>query len=193
MKKRKPRPLPDVLTKEEKIVLLARPNRKAPTGNRNYAMIFTFLHMGFRVSEILTLRPADIDFATGKTHIKKGKGNKDRVIYAPESVLDVIGKWMTTRPPIGEDKPIFTTLDGKSLTRTYIHEMVSRYAKKAGIKKRVYPHLLRHSFATDFYRQTLNIAELQKALGHSDIKTTMIYTHIAAADLSKSMRGFNPL
>jgi len=85
---------------------------------------------------------------------------------------------------------VFTTLAGKAVSRRYVQKMVARLAAKAGIEKNVYPHTLRHSFATDLYRETSKIRLMQEALGHSDLSTTMIYTHIVDEELEGALKSF---
>ena len=85
---------------------------------------------------------------------------------------------------------MFTTLEGKPVSPRYVQKMVARLAAKAGIEKSVHPHTLRHSFATDLYRETSKIRLVQKALGHSDLSTTMIYTHVFDAELEEALKSF---
>ncbi len=191
VKKKRKKGLPTVLEKHERIVLLSQPNKKTFAGNRNYAIMHAMLSMGFRVSEVIDLRLADLDTQTGRTHIKEGKGGKDRIIYAPENTLVAIGEWIKKRPGVGASGSLFTTRSGAALSRRYVHAFVSRYARAAGIKKKVHPHTLRHSFATTMYAETKDIRAVQEILGHSDVSTTMIYTHISNADIEKAMRGFS--
>ena len=85
---------------------------------------------------------------------------------------------------------VFTTLKGKALGHRYVQRMVKRYAAKAGIDKNISPHTLRHSFATDLYRETSKIRLVQKVLGHSDLSTTMIYTHIFDEEVESALKSF---
>jgi integrase/recombinase XerD len=85
---------------------------------------------------------------------------------------------------------VFTTLKGKALGHRYVQQMVKRYAAKAGIDKNISPHTLRHSFATDLYRETSKIRLVQKVLGHSDLSTTMIYTHIFDEEVESALKSF---
>jgi len=90
----------------------------------------------------------------------------------------------------GECEHVFTTLDGKPLGHRYVQRMVARYTAKAGIDKTITPHTLRHSFATDLYRETSKIRLVQKVLGHSDLSTTMIYTHIHDPEVENALKSF---
>lgn len=90
----------------------------------------------------------------------------------------------------GNPKHIFTTLQGDPVLPRYVQQMVKRYAARAGIKKHVHPHTLRHSFATDLYRDTHNIRLTHKALGHANLSTTQIYTHIVDEELEEALKSF---
>jgi len=84
---------------------------------------------------------------------------------------------------------VFTTLAGTPVSSRYVQQMVQRYAAKAGIEKRVHPHILRHTFATDLHRESRNIRLVQKALGHADLSTTMIYTHVYDLEIREALRS----
>lgn len=184
---RKARKLPEVLTAEEQEKLLAQPNPKCRTGLRNLCMIRLMLNVGLRASEVLNLRPQDIDWMSGKLMVREGKGKKDRTLWIGEEDLELLRKWREKRPG-GEF--LFTTLQGERLDDRYLRAMVKRLARKAGIIKDVHPHTLRHTFATDLYRETKNIRLIQKALGHADLSTTMIYTHIVDEELEEALKSF---
>lgn len=180
--------LPEVISEEEQEALLEVPNKKAPTGLRNYALMSIYLNLGLRVSEALNLEVDDVDWNSGKVFVRAGKGNRDRVLWLSDRDLDTLQQWRAKRKC---DSPyLFCTLAGGQLSDRYVRAFVSRYAKKAGINKNVYPHILRHTFATDLLRDTKNIRLVQKALGHVSISTTMIYTHIVDDQLEEALRGF---
>lgn len=176
--------LPDVLTNEEQAALLQQPNRRAPTGLRNLCMLKLMLDAGLRASEVLNIEPRHLDLNSGKL-IVKGKGAKDRILWISESNLELIRKWQERRP---QSKYLFSTLKGERLDDRYLRQLVKRLAKKAGIEKDVHPHMLRHSFATDLFRQSKNIRLVQKALGHADLSTTMIYTHIVDDEMEDALK-----
>ena len=182
------RKLPNVLTEEERVSLLKQPNRRAPTGLRNLCMIRLMLNAGLRSSEVLNLMVRDLDWFCGKLAVRQGKGQKDRILWINESDLELLKSWRERRP--AQSDLLFTTLKGDPVSSRYLRSMVARVADKAGIEKRVHPHLLRHSFATDLYRETKNIRLVQKALGHEDLSTTMIYTHIVDDELEDALRNF---
>lgn len=179
--------IPEVLTPEEQEKFLKTFNKKCKTGLRNYAMCRLMLDAGLRCGEVLNLKVNDVDFQTGKIHIKRGKGNKDRIVWLNEGALEALRKWREIKP---ESELLFTTLQGKPINPRYVRDMVKRKAKKAGIDKDIHPHTLRHSFATDLYRESKNLRLVQKALGHSSISTTEIYTHIIDEELEKEMKFF---
>lgn len=181
------RKLPESLNVEEVKGLLAQPNPRYPTGLRNLCMLKVMLQIGLRASEVLKLKSTDIDWRNGKLKVVEGKGKKDRILWLNEDCLDVVRLWKQKKP---ESDFFFCTLDGKKIGDRYLRTMVKRYAQKAGIPKDVHPHILRHTFATEFYRETKNIMMTQKALGHSNVSTTMIYTHIVDDELESAMKDF---
>ena len=184
-----PQKLPETLTPLECKALLAQPKPRYPTGLRDLCMLRLMLNTGLRASECLNLKVRDVDWMSGKLMVREGKGKKDRTLWVNEDVLDLLRKWRERRPV--ESELLFTTLEGKPINDRALRAMVQRRAKKAGIPKHVHPHTLRHTFATEMYRQTKDIRGVQKMLGHSDLSTTMVYTHIVDDDVENAMRGFN--
>lgn len=180
--------IPEVLTSEEVKALLAQPNPRYPTGLRNLCLMKVMLDAGLRASEVLKLTLYDLDWRSGKLKVVEGKGKKDRILWLNEDCLNLLQKWREKRP--AKSNLLFTTLDGTAIDDRYLRRMVKRYGAKAGIAKDVHPHMLRHTFATDLYSQTKNIRLVQKALGHSDLATTMIYTHIIDDEMETAMRNF---
>lgn len=179
------RRLPDVLTAEEVKALLEQPNRRCPTGLRNYTMMLLMYRAGLRVSEVLHLTPKDIDWKAGDVRVNEGKGGKDRVMPLEPWVLDALQSWQEQRPA---SKWLFVTLGGEPLDDRYVRAMVKRLAKKAGIEKDVHPHMLRHTYATQLLGEGLSIREVQELLGHADVSTTMIYTHVNPVELRRKIR-----
>lgn len=180
------RVIPETLTPEDQAALLRQPNRRAPTGLRNLCMLRLMLNAGLRASEVIALQPGNIDCNSGKLTIKQGKGKKDRILWIGEDDLALIRRWKEKRP---QSPYLFPTLKGDKLDDRYLRQMVKRYAQRAGIEQDVHPHTLRHTFATDLYRQTKNIRLVQKALGHADLSTTMIYTHIVDDELEDALKS----
>jgi integrase/recombinase XerD len=151
-------------------------------------MITLMLDTGLRASEVLHLRVRDIDWTSGQLMVREGKGKKDRTLWLSEPDLDLLRSWRACRPVANE--LMFTTLHGTPVKDRDLRAMVKRRARKVGITKDVHPHMLRHTFATDLYRATKDIRLVQKTLGHADLSTTMIYTHLVDDDVAHAMRTF---
>lgn len=182
--------LPVVLEVEEARKLLDIPKKRYPTGVRNKAMLSVMLNMGLRVSEVSNLKYIDISTYKRKLRVVNGKCNRDRDLIIPGYTLELLENWIIVRP---KSRYFFTTLEGSKVNIRYIQDMVTRYRKRSGIDKNVTPHTLRHTFATQFYRQTKDIETLRKILGHSDISTTQIYVTLANIDVENAMNGFTEI
>jgi integrase/recombinase XerD len=179
--------LPITLEPEEAQNLLKQPSKRYPTGLRNKAILSLMLNCGLRVSEVVNLRPGNINLTKGKLRVESGKGNRDRDLAIPEYLTDLFDSWRKRRP---ESNFFFSTLKGNKLSTRYLQQMVKRYAGKAGINKRISPHTLRHTYATEYYKQTKDIETLRRILGHSDISTTTIYITLANIDVENGMKSF---
>lgn len=186
------RKLPEFLTQEEQECLLHQPNSRYPTGERNHLLMKLMLDVGLRLSEATNLKWKNIDLMSGKIMVRDGKGVKDRTLWVGEKDIELLRKWRERQLEVLNDNPeyIFTTLKGTTVKNRYVQSIVKRYSKKAGINKNISPHTLRHTFATDLYKETKNIRIVQKALGHSDLSTTMIYTHIIDDEMEEAMKNF---
>jgi len=183
--------LPTVLTEDEQERLLEQPNPRYPTGERNQTMLRLMLNTGLRLAEVTSLKWHDLNLTTGKLMVRQGKGSKDRTLWVAEGDIDRLRSWRERQASqCGQCDHVFTTLQGKPLGHRYVQRMVKRYAAKAGIDKNISPHTLRHSFATDLYRETSKIRLVQKVLGHSDLSTTMIYTHIFDEEVKSALKSF---
>ena len=188
---KRPKKLPTVLTEEEQAALLEQPNPRYPTGERNRTMLTLMLNTGLRLAEVTALKWRDLDLTTGKLMVRLGKGAKDRTLWIAEADIDRLRSWRERQAEeCAECRHVFTTLEGRPLGHRYVQRMVKRYAVKAGTNKNVTPHTLRHSFATDLYRETSKIRLVQKVLGHSDLSTTMIYTHIFDPEVEEALKSF---
>jgi len=150
-------------------------------------MMALMLHCGLRISEVINLRPGNINLTKGKLRVENGKGNKDRDLAIPEYLTDLFDSWRKKRPL---SDYFFSTLKGKKLSKRYLQQMVKRYAQKAGLNKSISPHTLRHTYATQYYKQTKDIETLRRILGHSDISTTTIYITLANIDVENGMKSF---
>jgi integrase/recombinase XerD len=180
----KPRPIPDVLTPEEQARLLAQIDLEAPSGTRNYAILRLMINTGLRAAEVRELRHRNIDWERGRMKVR-GKGGKDRVLGINAHDLALL-KNLPSGNPSGT---LFTSLDGqKPICGRWLREMVPRLAAQAGIDKRIHPHTLRHTFATNLLRQEKNLFSVMKALGHVNLSTTQIYLHLEDEELEAAMK-----
>ncbi len=166
--------LPDILTFEEVKRLIES------TNNIKHKLIIKLIYgCGLRVSEIVNLKRYDLNFNEDLIHIRLSKGKKDRFVKIPSSIKQELESYCE----INSSEILFPSNRGGKLTKDTIQKIVRNSAKKAGILKRVYPHLLRHSFATHLLENGTDLRIIQKLLGHSDIKTTQIYTQISQASI----------
>jgi site-specific recombinase XerD len=184
------RDLPEVLDDDEQDALVDVFNTRYDSGVKNRCMVRLMLETGLRVSEVCKLRRADVDLESCRLRVRDGKGEKDRQLWFPEDLADELGEWLERRTETDEGW-LFPTRNGTETTPRSIRRTVKRYAEKAGIDwhEDVSPHTLRHTFATNLLRRTGNIRLVQKALGHADLSTTMIYTHIVDDELEAAMKG----
>lgn len=166
--------IPDILTIEEMKDLIEN------TSNPKHKLIIKLLYgTGLRVSEIVNLKKEEINFSENLIKIKLSKGKKDRFVKLPSSIKEELNGYLK----LILSEYLFPSNRGGKLTKDTIQKIVQNSAKKAGIKKRVYPHLLRHSFATHLLEQGTDLRIIQKLLGHSSIKTTQMYTQISQASI----------
>jgi integrase len=162
-----------VLNKSEQLALLKQPNPRAPTGLRNLCIISLMLKTGMKAKEIIDLRKSDVNWDDGLIDIRESGGAKGRRIRINDVELNLLKSWLRIRPDKGPF--YFTTLKGDRLQDRYLREMIKRYARKAGIAKDVYPHMLRATFAVDFLKENSDLDLLQEVLGHRDQSTTHNY------------------
>ncbi len=175
---KKEKKIPSVLSKEEiKSLIDSIQNKKSKL------MISLIYAVGLRVSELTTLKTSDLDFAQKTGHLKRGKGNKDRIFNIPENLFEDLKKQSEKQKALNQTF-LFTSFKGQMTTRN-IQKIVSKAAKKAGIEKEVHPHTLRHSFATHLLENGTDIRYIQGLLGHSSLDTTQIYTHISTERIKK--------
>jgi integrase/recombinase XerD len=185
---RRCRRIPEVLTAEEQEGLFSQLDQNRLVDLRNLCMLKLMMDNGLRISEAIHLQVRDVDWNNGSFVVRQGKGNRDRILYLNDENLALLKRWKEARPI--QCSLLFTTLQGHPVYDVYIRQVMKRITKKAHIDKNVHPHTLRHSFATDLYRYSKDIMLVQKALGHSDISTTMIYTHLVDDDLEDALRNF---
>lgn len=185
----KPKKIPDVLDSDEQKRLLAQFNLRYITPQRNRTIIMLLLNTGLRLSEMTSLKWKEVNLTTGQVKVVEGKGLKDRILYMDDNMLDELRDWRERQlEEWGETPYVFTTRTLKLLDGKAVRSMIKTYKNKAGIEKNITTHSLRHTFATDLLRYSKNIRIVQKALGHSDISTTQIYTHIVDDELEDAMK-----
>jgi integrase/recombinase XerD len=188
----KERRLPQVMSREEVEALLRVPNMRAPTGIRNRAMLELMYRCGLRVGELCGLHLRDVDWAAGQLHLRASitKGGREAYAYLEAQSEAVLQTWVAVRREYAARKPhLFTTLQGGPVTTDYLRKMFKRYARRAGIERRVHPHMLRHTYATELLREGFNLIEVQHLLRHSDVRTTSVYLHIFDTDLHRKIRS----
>lgn len=185
---KKDKKLPDFLSVAEIERLLATPDVGKLLGHRDRVMLEVAYGSGMRVSELLSLRVEDINLELGFIRCY-GKGNKERIIPIGEIAVEYISDYLKeTRPKLvrnNKTKNLFLNSRGKSMSRQGFFKILASYGEKAGIKKHLSPHTLRHSFATHLLENGADLRSVQEMLGHSDIATTEIYTHLSIRHIKK--------
>lgn len=193
---KKAQTLPDVLTIAEVNKLLAVPDTSKKLGVRDRAILETLYATGLRVSELVNLKLGDLHLPMNLIQTI-GKGDKERIIPISDVAVDWLNQYMkTTRVQLLDGKSnteyLFLNAHGRQLTRQAIWQMIKKYVNQAGIKRHVTPHTLRHSFATHLLENGADLRIVQELLGHSDISTTQIYTHISHKHLTEVYNKFHP-
>ncbi|MBI5214386.1 MAG: site-specific tyrosine recombinase XerD [Ignavibacteriae bacterium] len=188
--------LPDVLHQHEIEKILAQPNTSEPLGIRDKTMLETMYACGLRVTELITLRQSDVYPNEGFVRVF-GKGAKERLVPIGKSALEWIEiykeKVRLNLGTLGRGRDVlFLNARGRPMSRMAVWNIVREYTMKAGIKKEVHPHTFRHSFATHLLEGGADLRAVQEMLGHSDISTTEIYTHIDREYLKEVHRTFHP-
>jgi integrase/recombinase XerD len=189
------RPLPAVLTPDEVEKLLAAPDARAARGLRDAAMLETLYATGLRVSELVALKLAEVNLAEGYLSTV-GKGKKQRLVPMGREALERVRDYLERARP-GFDRgrnvaALFLTHHGRAMTRQGFWKLLRGYAVAAGIRKPISPHKLRHSFATHLLERGADLRAVQAMLGHADIGTTQIYTHLSNARLREVYKQHHP-
>jgi integrase/recombinase XerD len=185
--------IPEVLTNEDISRLLSAPDMSKKEGIRDKAILELLYSAGLRVSELAGLELTDINLDE-KVLRCFGKGSKERLVPIGEYVVETLAEYIDIRKTFLKDfsPHLFVTRLGKRFTREGIWKVVKNHAKKAGIEKDVYPHIFRHSFATHLLAGGADLRSVQEMLGHADISTTQIYTHVDRTRLKKIHKQFHP-
>ena len=192
---RPPRSLPHVLSLQEVERILEAPDPGTPLGVRDRAMLELLYATGMRVSELAGLVPEGVDIQVGFVRVK-GKGDKERVIPIGEVARERLDIYLREgRPRLlkGRESPyLFVNRQGRGLSRQGIWKLIKRYALQAGVLTPITPHTLRHSFATHLLERGADLRFVQVMLGHADIGTTQIYTHLNQEYLRKIYQQYHP-
>jgi integrase/recombinase XerD len=187
--------LPKALTGAEVEAILNAPSGDGPEALRDRAMLETMYAAGLRVSELVGLPIDGVNFEVGFLKVT-GKGSKDRLVPLGQAALAAIREYLEASRPLllkqRECAALFVTRRGRGLTRQGFWKIVGKYAKVAGIKKNISPHMLRHSFATHLLEHGADLRSVQMMLGHADISTTQIYTKVEVSRLKKMHEEMHP-
>lgn len=189
------RVLPESLSEKDIDLLLDAPEITDVLGFRDKVMLEMLYATGLRVSELIGLKFEQVSFRQGFVRVT-GKGNKERLVPVGEQAMEWLEQFMTgARTDILAGRQcdfLFVTKRGSGMTRQAFWHIIKRYAKKAGISKHLSPHTLRHAFATHLLNHGADLRVVQLLLGHSDLSTTQIYTHIAQERLKSLHAEFHP-
>ena len=190
------RALPGYLKVEDVDRLLEQPDPKTPYGLRDRAMLEVLYSTGLRVSELVGLRVSDLDAKVGCIRCV-GKGDKERIVPAGRKALGMVEKYLRdARPKLlakgVSSTALFVNRRGAPLSRVGVWKILSTYGKQAGLRVALTPHMLRHSFATHLLERGADLRSVQLMLGHADISTTQIYTHVVEERLKQIYKAHHP-
>lgn len=188
--------LPKVLSIEEIERLISAPNREKPQGIRDIAMLELLYGTGMRISELIGLNLDDVHLTMGFVRVF-GKGGKERIVPLGKSAIHTLDQYLQIarfklQGKYPKTDAFFINQRGKRLTRQGCWKLLKEHAKNAHIEKEITPHTLRHSFATHLIENGADLRAVQEMLGHADISTTQIYTHISKTRLSEVYKQFHP-
>ncbi len=189
------RKLPDILNIEEVDLLMEQPRVLLPLGLRDRAMLELMYGTGVRVSELLALQIEDINSTAGFLRCL-GKGRKERIIPVNQTSIDWIQRYLARARNLlvknHLERTLFVNANGRPMSRQGFYKILAAYAKKAELGKEVTPHTLRHSFATHLLENGADLRAVQEMLGHADISTTQIYTHLTKSRLMEVYQLYHP-
>ncbi len=187
--------LPKVMTIDEVGLLLDAPDTRKPRGIRDAAMMEIMYGAGLRVSELIQLKLQDVNLNANFVRVM-GKGSKERMIPIGSCARAVTGKWISDGRPLllkhASSSYLFVARAGNPMTRQAFWKIIKKHAMAANVARNITPHTLRHSFATHLLEGGADLRSVQTMLGHSDISTTQIYTHISREYLIKMHKKFHP-
>lgn len=191
-----PRRLPRVLTEAEQEELLDQFNTRYWTPHRDWAATLLMLDTGLRVGELVALKMDHIALRSRRIKVREGKGSKDRRIPLVGRLATALEQWYERRrEELKQECPwVFPTRPGNALHPNQVRRFVKRAARRAGLPEadRISPHTLRHTFATDVLNETGNLELVRRLLGHADISSTQVYTHLADEHVARALSGFRP-
>jgi integrase/recombinase XerD len=192
---RKTRTLPRVLTREEVARLLREPRGADPRGLRDRALLELMYACGLRASEAIGLELADIDLEQGMLRTR-GKGSKERLVPIGRQAVAALHAYLRGGRPVllgaRPDSSLFLSRRGRGLTRQGLYKIVQGHARGAGLQAKMSPHTLRHTFATHLLAGGCDLRSLQEMLGHADLATTQVYTHLSAERLKDAYFSAHP-
>jgi integrase/recombinase XerD len=178
--------LPKVLTRDEVADLLSQPQGTGPAALRDRALLETMYACGLRVSEAIALELSELDLEAGILRAR-GKGSKERIVPIGSKAIVALHNYLTRARPrlvgLRDERRVFVNLRGGGLSRQGLYKIVQRNARGAGLEDRMSPHTLRHTFATHLLEGGCDLRSLQEMLGHADIGTTQVYTHLSTERL----------
>lgn len=186
------RTLPKTLTRDEAEALLAAPNVDCPTGLRDRCIMELQYRAGFRVSECCKVHLRDVDWGEGFVRLRPevAKYGHEAVLPLEQATMDWLARWKPVRRRLAKGAPfLFVTHGGRALIRQDIGAMVKRRAHKAGIERRVSPHVLRHTYATQLLADGFDVRQVQKLMRHRHLETTAIYLEVRDEQLAARVRG----
>lgn len=193
-----PRPgrrLPSLLSRDEVVQLLAQPDPRRPAGRRDRAMLELLYATGLRVSELVALELNDLNLET-RVLVARGKGSKERLVPVGAPAAEAVRAYLATAREAllrgRRSKDLFVTPRGARMTRQAFAKIVARHARAAGIRRPISPHKLRHSFATHLLEGGADLRAVQAMLGHADVSTTQIYTHVDRTHMKRLYERFHP-
>ena len=194
---RRERRLPSFLTVDEMVKLLKSPDTNTPQGQRDRAIMELIYAAGLRISELARLNVAQINLETCEIRVL-GKGSKERVVLIGQPAAMALSSYITNGRPVllgvkTDRGALFLNKNGGRLSERMVQKMLAKYARIAAINKRIYPHLLRHTFATHLLDGGADLRVVQELLGHSNLSTTQIYTHVTQSQARKVYLSAHPM
>jgi site-specific recombinase XerD len=185
------RSLPKFLTEAEMEQVLSAPTGGDSEAARDRALIELLYSSGLRRAEVGVLNVGDVDFLSGTVRVF-GKGSKERIVPVGNTALTCLRAYLRARGGPGDGEPLFASARGTRLSDEGVVFVVRRWVRRSSLLKKVTPHVFRHSFATHLLNRGCNIREVQEMLGHVDLNTTQVYTHVSLQKLQEVYKGAHP-